>query len=228
MKKVTGQSSPDFIALVEQLNRNVFELQYGCYAFNPAGLSSSGARNTTSVVRYDTGDRFTVVQGAGYFNSYAATFQTGDTLEVFSTANVDGGFRAYQVAVSGAGVITLTRHEPPRVSVQYFITGGQLALGTVQYLRSSVRGRVADHRCVVQATDTSGGTLTVGVAGSAAMSGGVITVSNGAAPGSPFDGTPIAKNAASVITTGGVLTVAPAGFTGDGAIAGEILIDPTT
>ncbi|MBM3538519.1 MAG: hypothetical protein FJX55_11865 [Alphaproteobacteria bacterium] len=227
MAKATGQISPEFIALIEQMNKHVMELQYGCYAFNAAGLSSSGAHGVTSVVRYDTRDSFTTVQAAGYFNSYAGTLQTGDTLEVFSTANVDGGFRAYQVSVSGAGVVTLTRHEAPRVSVQYFVTGGQLALGTVQYLRSPVRGRVADHRCVVQATDTSGGTLTVGVAGSPAMSGGVITVSNGAAPGTPFDSTPIAKNAANVITTGGVITVAPAGFTGDGTIAGEILIDPT-
>ncbi len=204
------------------------DLQYGCYAFNPAGLSSSGAHNVTSVVRYDTRDNFTTVQGTGYFNSYAGTFQTGDTLEVFSTANVDGGFRAYQVSVSGGGVVTLTRHQPPRVAVQYSISGGQLAMGEVQYLRSPINGRVADHRCVVQGGIVTGGLLTVAVAGSAAMTGSVITIANGTAAGTPVDGTSITKNAASVITTGGVLTITPSGFGDTGAVAGEILLDPTT
>jgi len=228
MKKATGQLSPEFMTLIEQTSRHAFELQYGCYAFNAAGLSSSGAHGVTNLVRYDTKDSFTTVQGAGYFNSYAATFQTGDTLQVFSTAAVDGGFRQYQVSVSGAGAVTLSRHQPSRVSVQYFVTGGDLSLNTVQYLRSPINGRVADHRCVVQETIVSGGTLSVGVAGSGAISGGVITIANGSAAGTPFDGTPITKNAASVVTTGGVLTITPSGFGSGGAVAGEVLIDPTT
>ena len=232
MKKVTGQLSPEFMALMEQTNRHAFELQYGCYAFNAAGLSSSGAHGVTNLVRYDTRDSFATVQGAGYFNSYARTFQTGDTLQVFSTANVDGGFRQYQISVTAGGVVTLTRHQPARVAVQYFmsggVSGGDLSLGTVHYLRSPVNGRVADHRCVVQAEIFSGGTLSVGVAGAGAISGGVLTISDATAAGTPIDGTPIVNSAANVITTGGVLTITPSGFGTGGAVAGEVLIDPTT
>jgi hypothetical protein len=228
MKSATGQLHPEFVALLEQTHSHILDLQYGCYAFNASGLSSSGAHGVTKLVRYDTKDSFTTIQAAGYFNSYAGTFQTGDTLQVFSTAAVDGGFREYQVSVTGAGAVSLARHQPARVSVQYFVTGGDLSLNTAQYLRSPVNGRVSDHRCVVQQAVITGGTLSVSVAGSGAMTGGVITVANGSAPGTPFDGTPITKNAATVITTGGVLVVTPAGFGSDGAVAGEILIDPTT
>lgn len=229
MKATTGQLSADLLALLEATHKHVMDLQYGCHVFNAAGLSSSGAQNTTQVVRYDTADSFATVEAFGYFNSYAATFQTGDTLQVYSTAAVDGGFRSYQVTATTGGTLTIARHEPPRVTVQYFVDPTDLSNGTPQYLRSPLNGRVAEHNCVVQTTIVSGGTLTLAVVGSGAMTGGVITVTGGLLAATALNGTPITKNAANVVTTSSVLSVTPsASFAGGGAIAGEILIDPTT
>jgi hypothetical protein len=229
MKKATGQLGADFLALLEQTQKDLFDLQYGNHAFNAAGLSSSGAQNTTKNVRYDTADTLTTVEGANYFNTYAATFETGDTLQVFSQAATDGGYRAYQVTATTGGTLTLARQEPERTVVQYSINETDLLAGAIQYVRSPAPGRIVNHIGVVQTTVVSGGTLTLGTTTGGAMTGGVISVSNGMTAGTPLNGTAITKNAASLITTGGVLTVTPsAGFDVGGAIAGEIIIDPTT
>lgn len=229
MKKATGQLSADLAALLDATHKHIRDVQYGCHAFNAAGLSSSGAQGTTQNVRYDTADSFAAVEAAGYFNSYVLTFQTGDTLQVYSSAAVDGGFREYQVTATTGGVLTLARHGQPRAMVQYFIDQTDLLAGTVKYLRSPMNGRIAEHNCVVQTTVVSGGTLTLAVLGAGAMTGGVITIGSGVTAGTPVNGTAVTKNAASLVTTGGVMSVTPsASFNVAGAIAGEILIDPTT
>jgi hypothetical protein len=230
MKKVTGQLNPDFVALLEMTHKHLLDIQYGCHAFNPAGLSSSGAQNVTKVVRYDTPDTLGTVEGAGYFNSYALTFEAGDTLQVVSTASPDGGFRAYQVTATTGGTLTLARQEAPRMALQYFINETDLAAGTPQYLRAYAPGRVVDHLAVVQTTIVSGGTLTIAQT-TAGITGGVITVSGGALAGTALNGTAVPKtgNPGAVVTTGGVLVVTPsASFSGGGAISGEILIEPIT
>ncbi len=225
----TGQLSADFAALLEQTHKDLFDLQYGCHAFNAAGLSSSGAQNTTQNVRYDTSDSFATVEAAGYFNSYVLTFQTGDTLEVVSTAAVDGGYRTYQVTATTGGTLTIARNAPPRTAVQYFISQTDLLAGTVQYLRSPTAGRIVDHIAVVQSAVVSGGTLSLATIPGGTLTGGVITIANATTAGVPVNSNAITKNAATIVPTGGVLSVTPsASFDVNGAISGEIIIDPTT
>ncbi len=196
--------------------------------YDPTCSGSKGS--PPRIHSYKSTDTLATIEASGYFNTVADMIRSGDLMVVYSSAVSGGGVKIYTL-VNTANVITSVGTNVGgngAVRLPFFINQVDLLAATSAELVAPIAGRITKLVTTVQVAVTTGGAVTVEVAG-VAVDGLSIAVANGATKGTIQSDTPTAAHATAVVAVGDRIEIQPAtDFDTAGAISGYLEIEPTT